>query len=192
MFYGQADRKMAETLENRVELALGDALAVEGNHPMSDGELGQAGNRVDVQAAHDTLTVGFDGADADAQLTGDLFIALALGDENQNFTFAIGKLAEGLFFASARDNLVQGRSRDIRAEERLTFGNRFDCLEQFLGRRFFGNITMSAGLNDAENVFTVVVNRQPFRWPTPEASRPPGGPKRAILPRASGATRVRS
>jgi hypothetical protein len=127
---------------------------------MSDSELGQASYRMNVQAAHDAFAVGFNRADTDAQLAGNFFIALTFGNENEDFALTIGELAEGFFLTAARHDLIQRGPGDIGAEKWLALVNRLDGLEQLLGRRFLGDITMSTGLYDAENVFAIVMDSQ--------------------------------
>ena len=76
---------------------------------------------MNVELAHDAFAVRFHGANADAELAGDFFIAEAIGDVDEYFTFASGQLGDlGVHAASAFDVLIERGAGDFRAEERFT------------------------------------------------------------------------
>src|SRR5437879_12414107 len=64
------------------------SLAIERDHPVSNRELRQPRHRMDIQSAHDSFSMSFNGPDTNAQFAGNLLVALALGDQYQYFALA--------------------------------------------------------------------------------------------------------
>src|SRR6266581_858704 len=146
------------TSVSRLELAR--VYIAKNNQTFGDGEFGQTRHAVDIQLAHDVLAVRFHGANTDPERVGDFFIAKALGDVNQNFPLAIGRLRGGRSFTGAADEFVQCHARDLRAEKGFAGIDRFDGAHQFLQRGFFEHIAARSGLDDAPDIFGIAVHRE--------------------------------
>ena len=73
---------------------------------LRNSELGQAGNAVDIKLAHDSLAVGFDGAHADPEATGDFLVAQPLGNGDQDLAFPGTDLARMRAIAGPADKLI--------------------------------------------------------------------------------------
>src|ERR1043165_2883541 len=103
-------QREAETIRLITETGGADygKLLLQHDKPVGDGELGQAGDGVDVQTAHDAFAVGLDGTNADAELMGDLLVALALGDQHQDLALTARGLGKGALLAPAVYELKKG------------------------------------------------------------------------------------
>lgn len=64
------------------------------DQPFGNGQSGQARHAVDAEFAHDALTMGFDGADAEAQVVGNFLVAETLGNQQQDLPLPLGKLRQ--------------------------------------------------------------------------------------------------
>ena len=62
--------------------------------PFADGVLGETGHGLDIQFLHEMFAVGVDGLEAQAQLGRDLFDGLFLGQELEDFAFAVRQQGE--------------------------------------------------------------------------------------------------
>src|SRR5258708_3182332 len=109
---------------------------VQRDEAVRNGEAHQAGNRVDVEFAHNALAVSFDGAHAYAQSGGNLFIAAALGDQGKHFALAVAEFCCGVFLAAAADQFSQRGLGNFRSKKRFAFPYRLNRADQFLGRGF--------------------------------------------------------
>src|SRR5579863_8995763 len=96
----------------------------EGDQAIGNGEFRQAGDRVDIQAAHNSFAVCFDSAHANAKLAGNLFIAAALRDQNENLALAGRQLSKRFLFAAVIDQLIERCLGNLRTEESLSLVHR--------------------------------------------------------------------
>ena len=129
-------------------------------HPApADGVLGEAGDAVDVELAHDALAMAFDGADAQVEAAGNLLVAQAVGDLGEHLALARGKLA-GSFLPDAVHELVEGQPRDLRAEEGLARLDSLDGPHQLLGRSALEHVTARPGLDGCGGRIRAAVHRE--------------------------------
>ena len=132
---------------------------LERNHTIANGELRQAGDRVDVELFHDPLAVGLDRSHTYAQPARYRLVALALGDQSQDLPLPGGELHKRIPFSAAADEFIQGSLGDLRRIKCLACGDRFDSAQQLLRARGFGHVPMSAGLDNAQDILLVAVHR---------------------------------
>jgi len=88
--------------------------------PFATGELGQAGDAMDIELAHEAFAMGLHSAGADVKAAGDFLVAQALSNAGQDF--ALGDWSAPRDRAPSplpANELVEGDPRDVGAEEGL-------------------------------------------------------------------------
>jgi len=108
---------------------------------------------------HDAGTVGFDGVEAEAELSGDLLIAIAFGEELVDVAFTFGEQIEAIVRGGVEDGLEE-ESADGRAEETLAAGDGEDGFDEFGFEAILEDIAASAFADGAEDVAFVGVHAE--------------------------------
>ena len=124
--------------------------------------LHQFGAVLQVQLVLDVLAVGFDGADTEAKLLGDLPRTAPFADETEDFEFAVGQIINGgaaRLHAPAYE-LVQHAALHFVAQENFPGNDVADGDENFLQRLLFHDVAEAAGAQGPFGVKRLVVHRE--------------------------------
>ncbi len=128
---------------------------------VGDGVTGQASDVVNVQSVHHLLAMFFDCLDADEQFGGDLFVAVAFGDQLEHFPFTWSEvttaLPGGFAFESGLLPLVEHPLGDGRAEEGFAFVGLPNRHRQVLSGGLFDEVASGAGLGQLLHILIIVV-----------------------------------
>src|SRR5438552_6446649 len=116
----------------------------------------------EVVLLEDVGDVCLDGGVADVELSSDLGVGEAAGDQAKHVELALRQLVElfwrrGLWNAS---ELSYDAFRDGGGEKRLSIGDRADCCEELFGRVVFEHEPTGAGAERLVDVFVEVERRQ--------------------------------
>ena len=119
------------------------------DQPLADHKADQASHVPDAELAHQVGPMVLGGLDADAEVVGDLFAAVALGDEHRDFPFPGGQLIDyTLDEVGGGGEGEADRAAEIFGEPGITEGDGIERLAELGERAVLVHEAMDAGLHE--------------------------------------------